>query len=93
MKNIYTKIALSIFVLTVIGNVMIFVSSMKLGVEVHEFEQKTYALTQENVQLDKEMADTESFLHTDVYKQQWGFKQASQPVYIGQLQYALNTKR
>lgn len=93
MKNSYQKIIIGIFIVAIVGNITIFISSMKLSTEIHSFDQKTFTLKQENTQLEKEMADTESFLHAEVFKKNWGFVRASQPVYIGELKYALNTKR
>lgn len=81
------------FIGAIVGNITIFISSMKLSTEIHSFDQKTFALKQENTLLEKEMADTESFLHAEAFKKNWGFMRASQPVYIGELKYALNTKR
>ena len=66
---------------------------MKLSTEIHTFEQKTYTLSQENIQLEKEMADSESFLHTKEYEIKWGFERATKPIYIGDLPIALNTNR
>jgi hypothetical protein len=93
MKSIYQKVIIGLFIGAIVGNIAIFISSMKLSTEIHGFEQKTFTLKQENAQLEKEMADTESFLHTEIFKKNWGFIRASQPVYIGELKYALNTKR
>jgi len=93
MKSLYQRTVLGIFIVAVIGNIAIFISSMKLSSEIHSFDQKTFALKQENTQLQKEMADTESFLHAEVFKKNWGFFRASQPVYIGELKYALNTRQ
>lgn len=93
MKSIYQRIVLGVFAVAVVGNIAIFISSMKLSSEIHNFDQKTFTLKQENTQLEKEMADMESFLHAEVFKKNWGFLRASQPVYIGELKYALNTKR
>lgn len=93
MKNSYQNIIIGIFIVAIVGNITIFISSMKLSTEIHSFDQKTFALKQENIQLEKEMADTESFLHAEEFKKNWGFVRASQPVYIGELKYALNTKK
>lgn len=93
MKNHYREIIIGIFLIAIIGNIAIFISSMKLGVEIHSYEQKTYTLTQENIQLEKEMADTDSFLHTKEYQLKWGFARAIQPIYVSDLPMALNTKR
>ena len=82
MKNHYKKIVIALFFVAVIGNVAIFISSMKLSTEIHTFEQKTYTLTQENIFLEKEMADTESFLHAKEFQIKWGFERATKPVYI-----------
>lgn len=65
MKNSYQKIIIGIFIAAIIGNITIFISSMKLSTEIHSFDQKTFVLKQENAQLEKEMADTESFLHAE----------------------------
>ena len=93
MKNYYREAIFGIFVIAVIGNVIIFISSMRLGAEIHSYEQTTYALQQENIQLEKEMADTESFLHTKEYQTKWGFARATKPIYVSDLPIALNTKR
>ena len=92
MKNHYREIIIGVFIVAVVGNIAIFISSMKLSNEIHVFDQKTLTLQQENIQLEKEMADTESFLHTKEYQQKWGFKRATQPIYVGDLPIALNTK-
>jgi len=93
MKNYYRELIFGIFVIAVVGNIAIFISSMKLSTEIHTYEQKTYLLTQENVDLEKEMADTDSFLHAKEYQVKWGFERATKPVYVGELPFALNTKR
>jgi len=93
MRTIYKQIIVIIFVGAILGNGAIFISSMKLSSEIHSFEQKTYVLTQENIALEKEMADTESFLATHEYQLKWGFERATKPVYVGDLPIAFNTKR
>lgn len=93
MKNYYKELIGGIFIIAVVGNIAIFISSMKLSNEIHVFDQKTYALQQENIQLEKEMADTESFMHTKEYQQKWGFIRATAPTYVSDLPMALNTKR
>ena len=93
MKNHYKKIIIAVFLFALIGNLGIFVSSMKLSTEVHSFEQKTFVLKQENMQLEKEMADSDSFLHTKEYQAKWGFERATRPVYVSDLPIALNTKQ
>jgi hypothetical protein len=93
MKSLYQNIIIGIFFIAVIGNVTIFISSMRLGTEIHSFEQKTFVLQQENTQLEKEMADSESFLHAETFKKNWGFVRALQPVFIGELKVAFNTKQ
>ena len=93
MKKYYRELIMGIFVCALVGNIAIFISSMKLSTEIHTFEQKTFVLTQENIQLEKEMADTDSFLHTKEYQQKWGFERATRPVYVSDLPMALNTKR
>ena len=93
MKQYFREIIISIFFITIVGNIAIFISSMKLSTEIHSFEQKTFILKQENVQLEKEMADTESFLHAKEYQLKWGFERATKPIYVGDLPIALNTKR
>ncbi|MFH0773760.1 MAG: hypothetical protein V1922_05620 [bacterium] len=93
MKTLYRELIIGIFVIAVIGNIAIFISSMKLSTEIHTFEQKTFVLSQENIQLEKEMADTESFLHTTEYKVKWGFARATKPIYVSDLPMALNTQR
>ena len=84
---------MGIFVVAVMGNIAIFISSMKLSNEIHLFDTKTFSLQQENIQLEKEMADADSFLHTKEYQQKWGFVRATQPTYVSDLPMALNTKR
>jgi len=93
MKNYYRQITIGIFIVAVVGNIAIFISSMKLSTEIHTFEQKTFALKQENTQLEKEMADMESFLHAKEYQIKWGFERATRPIYVSDLPIALNTKR
>jgi len=92
MKNIHQDILIGIFLLALFGNIAVFVSSMKVSSEIHSFEQQTFALKQENIQLEKEMADLESFASTKQYKEKWGFQSATKPIYVGELQYALNKK-
>ncbi|MFZ2206397.1 MAG: hypothetical protein WA061_07105 [Microgenomates group bacterium] len=92
MKNMYQDVLIGIFLLALFGNITIFISSMKISSEIHTFEQKTFTLKQENIQLEKEMADSESFVHTKEYKDKWGFHSATKPIYVGELQYALNKK-
>jgi hypothetical protein len=89
MKTYYREIIFSFFILAFIGNIAIFISSMKLSTEIHSFEQKTFVLKQENIQLEKEMADSESFLHTREYQLKWGFERATKPTYISDLPMAL----
>ncbi len=93
MKQYISEILGVVFVTVLIANVVIFVSSMKLGTEIHEYEQKTHIITQENVALEKHLADAVSFRSLDVFEQKWGFKHAAKPVYIGELQFALLNKR
>ncbi len=93
MKNYYREILIGIFIIAVVGNITIFISSMKLSTEIHVFEQKTFVLKQENVELEKEMADTDSFLHAKEYQLKWGFERSTRPVYVSDLPIALNTKR
>lgn len=93
MKKYYREVIIVLFIVAIIGNIAIFISSMKLGTEINSFDQKTFVLTQENIQLEKEMADTESFLHTKEYQLKWGFQRATKPVYVSDLPMALNTKR
>jgi len=84
MRNIYKQVVFWIFIIAIVGNIVIFISSMKIGTEIHTFEQKTFTLKQENIQLEKEMADSESFLNVEKFKKSWGFIHASNPVYIGE---------
>lgn len=93
MKTHYKKAIIILFFIAVTGNIAIFISSMKLSTEIHTYEQKTYQLSQENIQREKEMADTESFIHAKEYQTLWGFERATKPVFIGDLPMALNTKR
>jgi len=93
MKKFYREIIIGIFIIAVVGNIAIFISSMKLSTEIHSFEQKTFVLVQENVQLEKEMADTESFLQAKIYQTKWGFKRATKPIFVSDLPIALNTKQ
>jgi uncharacterized protein YpmB len=93
MKTYYKEIIFGVFILAIIGNIAIFISSMTLSNEIHVYEQKTFTLTQENTQLEKEMADAESFLHTQEYQTKWGFKRADKPTYVSDLPMALNTLR
>ena len=93
MKNYYRQIPIAIFIIAVVGNIAIFISSMKLSTEIHTFEQKTFVLSQENTQLEKEMADTDSFLHAKEYQIKWGFKRSTKPIYVSDLPIALNIKR
>jgi len=93
MKTYYREILFGIFVIAVIGNISIFISSMKLSTEIHSFEQKTFVLAQENIQLEKEMADSDSFLHAKEYQIKWGFERSTKPIYVSDLPMALNTKR
>lgn len=93
MKNYHRQITIGIFIIAVMGNIAIFISSMKLSTEIHTFEQKTFALKQENTQLEKEMADTESFLHAKEYQVKWGFERSTRPIYVSDLPIALNTRR
>ena len=89
MKNHYKKIVIGIFIIALVGNLCIFISSMKLSAEIHTFEQKTFVLVQENTQLEKEMADSDSFLHAKEYQLKWGFERATRPVYVSDLPMAL----
>ena len=93
MRNYYREIIFGIFVVAVVGNISIFISSMKLSSEIHAFEQKTFILAQENIQLEKEMADSESFLHAKEYQLKWGFERSTKPIYVSDLPIALNTQR
>jgi hypothetical protein len=88
MKNYYQEIIIGIFFLALVGNVGIFISSMRLSTEIHTFEQKTFVLKQENTVLEKDMADSESFLHTKEYQTKWGFERATKPTYISDLPMA-----
>lgn len=93
MKTYYREIIFGVFILAVIGNIAVFISSMKISTEIHAFEQKTFVLKQENTQLEKDMADTESFLYTKEYQLKWGFERATKPTYVSDLPMALNTVR
>lgn len=88
MKNYYKEAIIGFFLLMFVGNIAILISSMKLSTEIHTYEQKTFALKQENTVLEKEMADFESFLHTKEYQTKWGFERATQPTYISDLPMA-----
>jgi hypothetical protein len=93
MKKYSTELIGLFFVVVLIANVVLFVSSMKLSTEIHEFEQKEHTLSQDNLVLEKQLADDVSFKSLDVYEKKWGFKHATKPVYIGELQFALNNTR
>jgi len=93
MKHYTRELLGLVFVTALIANVVIFVSSMKLGTEIHEYELKAHVLTQQNVALEKHLADAVSFKSLDVYEKNWGFKHVAKPVYIGELQYALHDVR
>ena len=93
MKTYYREVLVGIFIFALIGNIAIFISSMKMSTEIHATEQKTFVLKQENTQMEKEMADAESFLYTKEYQLKWGFERALKPTYIRDLPMALNTKR
>lgn len=93
MRKYYKKIFVVLFFFAIIGNIAIFISSMKLSSEIHLFERKTFVLQQENTLFEKEMADSESFLHAKQYQQKWGFERATKAIYVGDMQIALNTKR
>jgi hypothetical protein len=92
MKNLYKDILIGIFLIALFGNITIFISSMKMSSEIHSFELQSYTLKQTNIQLEKEIADTESFTHSKAYKDRWGFQLASKPIYVGNLSMALNNK-
>lgn len=88
MKNYYKELIIVIFFIALVGNIAVFISSMKLSTEIHTFEQKTFTLSQENTQLEKEMADTESFIYAKTYQVKWGFERALKPTYISDLPMA-----
>lgn len=87
----YQELIAVFFVLVLIGNVMVFISSMTLSSEINQYELQTNTLTQENIQLEKQLADDMSFKKIQTYQQSWGFKQAVTPLYVGEPQIALNS--
>jgi len=90
IRNHIQECVIVFFVFVLLGNMIVFVSSMKLSSEINQFEIKTNAYTQENILLEKQLADDMSFKTTHMYQEKWGFQQATSPLYVGQLQIALN---
>jgi len=89
MKKMISVFCFFLFVIAIMGNAIIFVSSMKLGEETHRFEQKIYVIQRENAELEKKMSETLSLQYAHMYKKPWGFEAMKNLVTVGELQFAL----
>ncbi len=92
MKNIFADIFVSLFVVVLAANMFVIISSMNLSKDVHAFDMQTKTLEQENMDLEKQTADGESFTFTNTFKEKWGFTKTAKSVAVGELQFALNTR-
>lgn len=91
MKKGIRYVSIILFFVAAMGNVIVFISSMKLAEETHRYEQLAYTLQRENTELEKEMSGVQSIKYALEYKDKWGFKKMINPVTIGELQFALRS--
>lgn len=92
MKNILTKICIPLFACVLVANMVVIISSMNLSKDIHSFDSQIKSLEQENIELEKQTADGESFAYTHAYKEKWGFTKTAKSVSVGELQVALNIR-
>ncbi len=92
MKKITTHVFVTLFFAILTANIFVIISSMNLSKDIHSFDTQIKAIEQENVELEKQTADGESFTYTSTFKEKWGFTKNVKSVAVGELQVALNTR-
>ncbi len=78
-----------IFTLIII-NIGFFISSIKLSDEIANFEQNTRIIHQQNIELQKDLANYDSFQYAASMAAALNFIKPVQPVYLENLKYAMN---
>jgi len=90
MNIIKKNIFYLVFAVLLFANVSIFISSMYLGEEINRFDSETKQLSQENLNLEKEVYQVQSLQYAASLSAHLNFTKQSQPVYFENLKYALN---
>jgi len=92
MRNIIINVFASLFVMVLAANMFVIISSMNLSKDIHSFDSQIKKLEAENIDLEKQTADGESFTYTKTFKEKWGFTKTAKSVAVGELQFALNIR-
>ncbi len=82
------KIIGFVFLVLIIVNIALFVSSIKLGNEISVYEQSTEKIHEQNLELQKEVARFDSFQYAASAAAALNFVQQSTPVYVGNMEFA-----
>ena len=89
MKKIKFLIGLVLIGLIVV-NIHIFVSSIKLSNDINKFEAQISALHKENIELEKNLYQVDSYQYATSMSAALNFTKVSQPLYIDNIKYAYN---
>ncbi|OGK62324.1 hypothetical protein A2334_02115 [Candidatus Roizmanbacteria bacterium RIFOXYB2_FULL_38_10] len=90
MKSIIRQGIYVLFILIAAANLYLFVAGMYLSDDINRFDNSIKKLTQENLQLEKEVYQVESLQYAASLSAHLDFTEKSQPVYFENLKYAFN---
>ena len=89
MKKVKYLIGLVLIGLIVV-NIHIFVSSIKLSNDINKFESQIATLHKENIELEKNLYQVDSYQYATSMSAVLNFTKVSQPLYIDNIKYAYN---
>jgi cell division protein FtsL len=90
MKKILLSLIWTTFLALIAVNLYIFVSGIQIGAKMNGLEDKSVKLQKENLDLENNLVEIDSFEHASSIAAQLNFNQKAQAIYIENLPYALN---
>ncbi|MGB9883392.1 MAG: hypothetical protein ACPLRN_02660 [Microgenomates group bacterium] len=88
MKKILTSLTVFGLIFLLILNILFFYFSLKLSDQITYYEIKTSQLHDENINLEKELAEVSSLNYAKKLAEVMNFKQKSQAVFLDNFIYA-----
>jgi len=85
MKKIASITFWSFIIILVAANIFLFCSSISLGDQINDFEQKTNKLHLQNIRLEKEVSRLSSLQFAKDVAENLDFIEKSEPVYLDKL--------
>ncbi len=88
-KYIKSSVFIVLFIL-VLGNAYLFVSGIKLGNDLLQYESGIQKYQLANTELEKKVSEASSLQHVASVAATMNYQEASQPIVLDNLKYALN---